>query len=152
MFGFDPHVLVEVTKPFANHLNVPKKGFKVYVEPLKKSSYITKVEKQVKQASSFIIEEYVETPPYPRRVKENLLTTIANKSARRFHEPYEQIDMKHQILAIKELNEEITCDVYLCEDSTKVIQKVIPLKLVNLSYPVLLELNAIMVFVILKQV
>jgi hypothetical protein len=26
-FGLDPHVLVEVTKSFANHLNVPKKGF-----------------------------------------------------------------------------------------------------------------------------
>jgi hypothetical protein len=30
--------------------------------------------------------------------------------------------MKHQISAIKELNEETPCDVYLCEDSTKVIQ------------------------------
>jgi hypothetical protein len=25
MFGLDSHVLVEVTKSFANHLNVPKK-------------------------------------------------------------------------------------------------------------------------------
>jgi hypothetical protein len=30
--------------------------------------------------------------------------------------------MKHQISATKELNEETPCDVYLCEDSTKVIQ------------------------------
>jgi hypothetical protein len=53
-FGLDPHVLVEVTNFFANHLNVPKKGFKVYVEPLKNSPYVSKVEKQVKQASSVI--------------------------------------------------------------------------------------------------
>jgi hypothetical protein len=30
--------------------------------------------------------------------------------------------MKHQISAIKELNEETPWDVYLCEDPTKVIQ------------------------------
>jgi hypothetical protein len=80
-FGLDPHILVEVSKSFANHLNVPKKGFKVYTEPLKHSPYTAKVEKQVQQASSIIIEEYVEYPPYPNRVKENLLNTFANKSA-----------------------------------------------------------------------
>jgi hypothetical protein len=76
----------------------------------------------VNQVSSVKIEKYVETPPYGNRVKENLLTTIANKSARRCHEPYEQVEVKHQISAIKKLNEETPCDVYLCEDSTKVIQ------------------------------
>jgi hypothetical protein len=121
-FGLDPHVLVEVTKSFANHLNVPKKGFDVYVEPFKYSTVVPKVVKQVNQVSSAKIEEYVETPPYPSRVKENLLTTVANKSARRCSEPYEQIEVQHQISAIKELNEETPCDVYLCEDSTKVIQ------------------------------
>ena len=30
--------------------------------------------------------------------------------------------MTYQISAIKELNEETPCDVYLCEDSTEVIQ------------------------------
>jgi hypothetical protein len=84
-------------------LNVPKKGFKVYTEPLKDSQYIANIEKQVQQASSFVIEEYVESPPYSIRVKENLLTTVANKNARRCHEPYEQITMKPQILAVKEL-------------------------------------------------
>ena len=53
----------------------------------------------------------MESPPYPNRVKENLLTIVANKSARRCHEPYEQVEAKHQILAIKELNEETPCDV-----------------------------------------
>jgi hypothetical protein len=99
--GLDPHILIEVSKSFANHLNVPKKGFKVFTEPLKTSPYIAKVEKLVQLASSVIIEEYVESPPYPNRVKENLLTTIANKSSRRCHEPYEQISMKPQISAIK---------------------------------------------------
>ncbi len=93
----------------------------------------------------------MESPPYPNRVKENLLTAVANKSAKRCHEPYEQISMKPQISAIKELNEETPCDVYLCEDSTKVIQGKL-LELVNLLYLVLLELHVIMVFVILEQV
>ena len=35
---------------------------------------------------------------------------------------YEQIEVQHQVSAIKELNEEDPCDVYLCEDSTKVIK------------------------------
>jgi hypothetical protein len=34
-FGLDSHILVEVTKSFSNHLNVPKKGFKVFTEPIK---------------------------------------------------------------------------------------------------------------------
>jgi hypothetical protein len=55
-------------------------------------------------------------------VRENLLTTVANKSARRCSEPYEQIEVQHQILAVKKLNEETPCYDYLCEDSTKVIQ------------------------------
>jgi hypothetical protein len=66
-FGLNPHVLVEVTKYFANHLNVPKRGFKVYVEPFKNSRYVANVEKQVKQALYVIIEEYMESPPYPRQ-------------------------------------------------------------------------------------
>jgi hypothetical protein len=55
-------------------------------------------------------------------VRENLLTIVANKRARRCSEPYEQIEVKHQISTIEQLNEENPCDVYLCEDSTKVIQ------------------------------
>jgi hypothetical protein len=55
-------------------------------------------------------------------VKENLLTIVENKSARRCHEPYEQVEVNHQISSIKELNEQTPCDVYLCEDSTKIIQ------------------------------
>jgi hypothetical protein len=51
-FGLDPHILVEIFKSFANHSNVlrrecPKKGFKVYTEPLRASPYIVKVDKQV---------------------------------------------------------------------------------------------------------
>jgi hypothetical protein len=49
--------LGEVTKFLVNYLNVPKKGFKVYAEPPKNSPYVAKVEKQVNQVSSVIIEE-----------------------------------------------------------------------------------------------
>ena len=86
-FGLDPYVLVEVTKSFANHIDVPKKGFDVYVEPIKHSIVVPKVVKQVNQlsstkVSSTQVKEYMETPPYPEKVKENLLTAIAEKSSK----------------------------------------------------------------------
>jgi hypothetical protein len=46
---------------------------------------------------------------------------LQRRSARRC-DPYEQIEVQYQVSAIKESNEEDPCDVYLCEDSTKVIQ------------------------------
>ena len=78
--------------------------------------------KQVNTVSSYKAKEYVEVPPYPSKVQENLLVAVANKSARRDCTPYKQIEVQHQISAIKELSEEDPCDVYLCEDSTKVIK------------------------------
>ena len=121
-FGVDIHVLIEVAKSFASHMNIPKGGFTAIPNPPIKPACVPKVVKLVHQVSSPRIEEIFEVPPYPSRVKQNLLTTISNKSARRCHEPYEQIQVQHQISAIKELNEEMPCDVYLCEDSTKVIK------------------------------
>ena len=121
-FGLDPLVLVEVVKSFANHIVVPKEGFTEYVEPVKHSIIMPKPIKQVNIVSSYQAKEYIETPPYPSRVQENLLIVVANKSARRDCTPYEQIKVQHQISAIKELSEEDPCDVYLCEDSTKVIK------------------------------
>jgi hypothetical protein len=81
----------------------------------------------------------METPPYPNKVKENLLTIVANKSSKRSEAPYEQIDVQYQVSIMKELNEEDPppYDVYLYEDSTKVIQGK-PLKWKNLLYRVLL--------------
>ena len=121
-FGLDPYVLVEVAKSFANHIAVPKEGFIEYVEPVKHSIVMPKIMKQVNTVSSAEAKEYVETPPYPSKVQENLLTAVTNKSAGRCCIPYEQIEVQHQVSAIKELNEEDPCDVYLCEDSTKVIK------------------------------
>ena len=72
--------------------------------------------------SSVTIEEYVEPPPYPNQVKENLLITVTNKSKRRCSQPYEQVEVNSQISIIKQLNEEDPVDVYLCEDATKVIK------------------------------
>ena len=42
-FGFDPHVLVEVAKSFANHIDAPKKQYKVFVEPLDYSTVVPEV-------------------------------------------------------------------------------------------------------------
>ena len=78
--------------------------------------------KKVKPILSIKTNDYVETPPYPTRVQENLLIAIANKSAKRDCTPYEQVEVKHQVSVIKELNEEMPQDVYLCEDATKVIK------------------------------
>ena len=67
--------------------------------------------------SSVRIEEYVEAPPCPNQVKENLLIVVTNKSNRKCSQPYEQVDVNSQISVIKQLNED-PIDVYLCEDST----------------------------------
>ena len=64
----------------------------------------------------------MEVPPYPERVKENLLISIANKSSKRSKAPYEQTPLNYQVSVIKQLSEEEPYDVCLCEDSTKVIQ------------------------------
>jgi hypothetical protein len=79
-FCLDPYVLVEIAKYFASHIGVPKSGFEIYVEPVKHSIVVPKVIKHVDQVSSVKIKEYVETPPYPNKVKENLLIVVANKS------------------------------------------------------------------------
>ena len=72
--------------------------------------------------SSVTIEEYVETPPYPNKIKVNLLIAVTNKSNRKCSESYEQVEVESQISVIKQLNEEDPVDVYLCEDATKVIK------------------------------
>ena len=72
--------------------------------------------------SSVTIEEYVEPPPFPNQVKENLLKAVTNKSNKRCSQPYEQVEVNTQISVIKQLNEEDPVDVYLCEDATKVIK------------------------------
>ena len=100
-FGLDPYVLVEVTKSFANHIDAPKKKFRVYSEPIEHSTVVPKVFKQVNQVSSMKVAEYMEIPPYPEKVKENLLIAIANKSSKRSGAPYEQIDVKYQVSMIK---------------------------------------------------
>jgi hypothetical protein len=121
-FGLDPYVLVEIAKSFAGHNGVPKSGFEFHVEPVKHSIVVPKVIKQVDQVSCAKIEEYIEAPPYPNKVKENLLIIVTNKSKKRCSEPYETVDVDRQILVIKQLNEEYPVDVYLCEDATKVIK------------------------------
>ena len=107
---------------FANHIGIPKTGFEAYVEPVKQSIVVPKVIKQVEPVSSLTIEEYVEPPPYPNQVKENLLIAVTNKSNRRRSQPYEQVEVDSRISIIKQLNEENPVDVYLCEDATKVIK------------------------------
>ena len=122
IFNLDPYVIIEVAKSFANHIGIPKTGFEAYVEPVKQSIVVPKVIKQVEPVSSLTIEEYVEAPPYPNQVKENLLIAVSNKSKRRRSQPYEQMEVNSQISIIKQLNEEDPVDVYLCEDATKVVK------------------------------
>jgi hypothetical protein len=66
--------------------------------------------------------DFVETPPFPNKLQDNLLSFISKKSAKIKCTPYEQIEMKTEVSIIKELNEENPQDVYLCEDVTKVIK------------------------------
>jgi hypothetical protein len=92
-FGLNPYVFFEIAKSFAGHIGVPKSGFEVYVEPVKHSIVVPKVIKQVDQVSSIKIKEYIETPPYPNKVKENLLIAVSNKSKKRCFESYEHVDV-----------------------------------------------------------
>ena len=82
-FGLDPYVIIEIAKGFATHLCVPKSEFEVYVEPVKQSIVVPKVIKQGEPVSCVTMEEYVEPPPYPNQVKENLLIVVTNKSNRK---------------------------------------------------------------------
>jgi hypothetical protein len=121
-FSLDSHVLIEIAKAFAAHVSLPKEGFTKYVEPVKPTIVTPKLVKQVAVVSSIECKPYVEDPPFPARMQENLLTTVTNRSTQRGCTPYEQVEVHHQVSAIKELNEEEPCDVYLCEDSTGVIK------------------------------
>jgi hypothetical protein len=117
-FGLDSLVLIEIAKAFASHVSLPKEGFTEYVEPVKSIVVAPKSVKQVAIVSPIEYKPYVEDPPFPARMKENLLTQVINRSMQRDCTPYEQVDVYHQVSALKELNEEEPCDVYLCEDST----------------------------------
>ena len=88
-FGLDPYVIIEIAKGFATHMCVPQSGFEVYFVPIKQSIVVPKVIRQAEPVSSVTIEEYVEPPPYPNQVKENLLIAVTNKSNRRCSQPYE---------------------------------------------------------------
>ena len=120
-FGLDPYVAIEIAKKFAEHIRIPKSGFDYYVEPVKSSIVVPKFIKET-PVSSVVIEEYIEPPPYPEKVKENLLIAVADKSRKRCSQPKEQVEVKNQVSIIKQLNEEDPVDVYLCEDATKVIK------------------------------
>jgi hypothetical protein len=89
---------------------LPKVGFIEYVKPMKYLA-IMPAHINVPKARPVLaikaaeINEFVETPPFPNKVHENLLTYISNKSASRKCTPYEQIEMKPEVSIIKELNE-----------------------------------------------
>ena len=90
-FSLDSHVLVEIAKAFATHVALPKEGFVEYVEPVKPSIIIPKVVKQVHVLEPIEKAPYVEAPPFPARIQENILTTVVNKSSQMDGTPYDQI-------------------------------------------------------------
>ena len=62
--NFSTSILFEELK---NRFGIDK-WFNVFVNPLKNSTYVSKVVKHVHQVSSPIIEEIIEVPPYPSRL------------------------------------------------------------------------------------
>ena len=80
-----------------------------------------------------------------------MLNYVTRKSAQKNCTPYEQVQVHPHISAIKELNQEDPCNVYLCEDSTGVIRGR-QIDVVNPLFLLLWELHVIMDFVILEQV
>jgi hypothetical protein len=111
---------LEVVKSFAKHVALPKEGFTEYVKPMKYPAIMpahihapnTSLVLAIKAAET---NDFVEAPPFPNKVHENLLTYISNKSARRKCTPYDKIEMKPKVFIIKELNEENPQEVYLCD-------------------------------------
>jgi hypothetical protein len=127
LYSIDSHFLFEVIKYFAKHVALPKEGFIEYVKPMKYPAIMpagihAPTASPVLSIKAAKTNDFVEVPPFPNKVQENLLTYILNKSARRKCTPYEQIEMKPEVSIIKELNEENPQVVYLCDDSTKVIK------------------------------
>jgi hypothetical protein len=82
LYSLDSHVLFEVVKAFAKHIAVTKEGFIEYVKPMK---YPTIMPRRVDApvANPFLsikaveINNFVEVPPFPKKVQENLLTYIS---------------------------------------------------------------------------
>jgi hypothetical protein len=102
---------LEVVKTFAKFISLPKVGFIEYVKPMKYFA-IMPARTNAPEARPILaikaakICDFVETPPFPNKVQENLLTYILNRNARRKCTPYEQIEKKLEVSIIKELNEE----------------------------------------------
>jgi hypothetical protein len=102
----DSHVLLEVVKSFAKHVALPKEGLIEYVKP-KKYPAIMATRIHAPNASPVLAikvaetNDFVEAPPFPSKVQENLPTYFLNKSARIKCTPYEQIEMKPKVSIIK---------------------------------------------------
>jgi hypothetical protein len=142
--------VIEIAKTFASHVSLPKKGFIEYVEPVKAISVVPKIVKQVAGVSHKEPKPYVEKPPFPARIKENLLRSIVNKSSQRDCTPYEQVEVFHQVSALKELNEQEPSEVYFVKTQLELL-KVKAQGVGNHLYLLLLVLLVIMVFVIWDQ-
>jgi hypothetical protein len=87
LYSIDSHVLLEVVKTFAKHIALPKVGFIEYVKPMKYPAIMVACINAPKVSPVLAIKaaeinDFVETPPFPNKVQENLLTYISNKSAR----------------------------------------------------------------------
>jgi hypothetical protein len=88
LYSIDSHVLLEVVKSFAKHVALPKEGLIEYVKPMKYPAIMpahihapnTSPVLTIKAAET---NDFVEAPPFPNKVQENLLTYISNKSVRR---------------------------------------------------------------------
>jgi hypothetical protein len=116
---------LEVVKSFAKHVALPKEGFIEYVKHMKYPAIMlarihAPTASPILSIKAAKTNDFVESHPFPNKVRDNLLTYISNKSARRKCTPYEQIEMKPEIFIIKELNEENLHEVYLCDDAMKV--------------------------------
>jgi hypothetical protein len=96
-FGLDSLVVIEIAKDFASHVSLPKEGFIEYVECVKAISVVPQIVRQVAVVSHKEPKPYVEELPFPARVKENLLTSIVNKSPKRNCTPYKQVKVSSSL-------------------------------------------------------
>jgi hypothetical protein len=99
LYSLDSHVLLEGVKSFAKHIVVPKEGFIEYVKPMRYPTIMPAHIPMPKEKKFLSIKangtnDFIETPPHPNKVQENLLSYISKKSAKRKCTSYEKIEMK----------------------------------------------------------
>jgi hypothetical protein len=67
-FGLDSHVLVEIIKTLAAHVDLPKENFIIYVEPVKPPNMAHAYDPPTELVATIGANDYCEKPPYTAKI------------------------------------------------------------------------------------